>query len=116
MAIDAWPKAADRTGRRGSVSCDGGHEARDLFGFLALVELRGHLPEPARAAFGYGAQDERLAPRRGRDVVADAHVEVRPDPADRLDGPERVTGCARAGEQFAASLLFGVQVQASDRD
>ena len=68
------------------------------------------LPRPLRGAFEDRVQDERLARRRGRDFLADPHVEVRADPADRLDRGERVADDALRGEQFATLHLFGVQV------
>ena len=52
-------KIAAAAGRgRASVAGDGRDEGCDLFGFLALVEQGGHLPEATRAAFGDRAEDE----------------------------------------------------------
>src|ERR1017187_10746428 len=84
-AIDGWPNRRALRGsrrqrrappRRRSVARDSCDEARHLFGFLALVEQRRHLPQAPRATFGDRVQHERLAPGGGGDVVADAPVEV----------------------------------------
>src|SRR5438270_10651128 len=106
--IDGWPKR--------SVAGDGSDERRHLFGFLALVEQRGHLPEPAGAAFGDGTEHERLASRGGGDVDAHAYIEVRAHAPNRLGGCERVADGARLREQLASLLLFGGELDAADRD
>ncbi len=109
---DAAPRSAiGRLSRPGYRS----HELRDVFRFLALVQQRGHLPEAARAAFHDRVLDQRLAPRRGRDVIAHADVQVGAGAPDRLDRRQRVADGARVREQFAALLLFAVQVHAADR-
>src|SRR6185437_5229690 len=89
---------------------------RDVFGFLALVEQRRHLAEPAGAAFLDRVEDEFLATGGGRDLLAHADVEVRADAADRLRPRERVAVAARAGEEFAALLLVGGEVNTADAD
>ena len=49
-AMAAWPKGARRRAAS-SVARDGGDERCHLFGFIALVEHRRHLPQAARAPF-----------------------------------------------------------------
>ena len=82
----------------------------DVFGFLALVQQRRHLPEAARAAFGDRVfSTSALRPAGGRDVVADAHVEVRADAPDRLDRGQRVADacrCARTVRGPSARSAF----------
>ena len=92
--IDGWPRCG--RGRRAtpaaSVAGHGRDEVGDLFGFLALVEQRGHLPEAAGAAFGDRVQHERLAPRRTSRCL-------RP-PAHRGSGPyaRRLGRCERVAD------------------
>src|SRR5271166_2815678 len=114
QALIAPPSTAGQTRR--SVAGDGGDELRYVFGFLALVEHRGHLAQPARAAFLDRVQHERLAPGGRGDVVAHTHVEVGPGASDGLRRFERVTDRAGVREQVAAGLLFGVEVHAADPD
>src|SRR5271155_839635 len=87
-----------------SVARDGGNEVCDLFGFLALVEHRRHLPKAACATFGDRVFHERPAPGGRRDVIADAHVQIRADAPDRLHRGERMTDHAGTREQFTALL------------
>ena len=94
---------------------DGGHEVRDRFGVLALVEHRRHLPETACATFGDGVQHERLAARFGGDLCTDPHIEVGTDASYGIGAIERVTDGAGLREQHAAVLLLGVEVDPADR-
>ena len=71
-----------RVAKRGSqlpasVAGDGRYESGHVFGFLALVEQRRHLPVAAGPAFEDRVQHQRPATRVGGDVIADADVEVR---------------------------------------
>src|ERR1700682_651525 len=106
-----------RRGPRGrSVAGDRRHEVGDLFGFLALIELRRHLSEAARAAFCDRVEHERPAPGGGGDVVSYPYVQIRAGAAARLGPDERMTHRAGAREEFAPTLLLGVQVDAADAD
>src|SRR5439155_5406777 len=64
-----WTRGQRATRACCSVAGDLGDEVGHLFGFLALVEARGHLPEAARSPFLDRAQHQRLAPRRRRDAL-----------------------------------------------
>ena len=118
--IDVWPRArpGPRNGRaRGaSVTGHGRDEGGYRFGFLALVEQGGHLPETARTAFGDGVRDQfapvgdRFRRRVAGDLFTHADVEVGPGAPDRVGRLQRVADRAGAGEQFAPFLLLCGQV------
>src|SRR2546421_11841864 len=97
--IDGWPKTALTL--RGSMTGDGGHEFGHLARFAALVELGGHLPQAARAPFCDRVFDQGAPPRRRRDLLADAHVEVGTGASHRLGCVQGVTDRAGAGEELA---------------
>src|ERR1700693_1882460 len=119
--IDVWPnrhlarpRPTAASGR--SVAGDGSDEVGDLFGFLAPVELRRHLAEAARAAFGDRVEHERLASRFGGDLAAHPDVEVRAGATDRLGARQCVAHPAGVREQVTTALLFGVQMNPTDAD